>query len=295
MPRLIPSSSSSSTSRSLSLALSPSPLFSANLFFAFYCLSLPALLWPVKLSPLTKWLMTKVNSPSVLFFFFLFFFFKSSTADAAPCVSLSSKRFPSSWLMETWAAWSAKCICACKNFHHLLESQCDCKRGQEHALTGFFFSSPLQTASNLLPKPGPPGNQHPQDAGTAVGKIFFTWCWTAQQDTTWIQGRKLYINFNQSSLMSISIKEELAPWIKGPPPPTAQLWRVLKRGQFNRKKVIWSLVKDKTTQKCFSVIKLYPVVQYWQITTKQLWKCLRVLFLKLCWNEWEKWTNYFAI
>lgn len=51
--------------------------------------------------------------------------------------------------------------------------------GGEIELT--FFSSPsllllflpvlLQTASNLLPKPGPPGNQHPQDSGTAVGKM----------------------------------------------------------------------------------------------------------------------------
>lgn len=33
----------------------------------------------------------------------------------------------------------------------------------------FFY---FRTASNLPPKPGPPGNQHPQDPGTAVGKIF---------------------------------------------------------------------------------------------------------------------------
>lgn len=70
---------SSSQPPSLALSLSPSLLFSANQFFAFYCLSLPALLWPVKLSPLTKWLMTKVNPPSTPLSF---------TADSAPCVSL---------------------------------------------------------------------------------------------------------------------------------------------------------------------------------------------------------------
>lgn len=58
---------SSSSPQSPPLPSCPCPLllFSANwnLFFsAFYCLFLPALLWPVKLSPLTKWLMTKVNS-----------------------------------------------------------------------------------------------------------------------------------------------------------------------------------------------------------------------------------------
>lgn len=85
-----------------------------------------------------------------------------------------------------WAAWSAKCICACRNFRHALvvsaERRRDGERGQEHSgrnwLDFFFFFPPLfllllplQTASNLLPKPGPPGNQHPQDSGTEVGKM----------------------------------------------------------------------------------------------------------------------------
>lgn len=93
--------SSSSRSSSFALFLSPSLLFPANLFFAFYCLSLPALLWPVKLSPLTKWLMTKVNSPTTLYLSLL----------TLHLVDLSFQRFPSSGLMKTCAAWLQICLC----------------------------------------------------------------------------------------------------------------------------------------------------------------------------------------
>lgn len=78
-----------------SVSISPAPL-SANLFFAFYCLSLPALLWPVKLSPLTKWLMTKVNSPSLVL---------SVSAVSAPCAAL--KILIVSWTDENLAARSS--------------------------------------------------------------------------------------------------------------------------------------------------------------------------------------------
>lgn len=47
------------------------------------------------------------------------------------------------------------------------------KEGIKNTSAGYkynlFFNFP--TASNLPPKPGPPGNQHPLDPGTAVGKI----------------------------------------------------------------------------------------------------------------------------
>lgn len=100
--------------------------------------------------------------------------------DSAPCVSLSVK-ISIFWADENMGCMTGReCLSFVEMFHIKLwminvwqRRKCDRTRAHKNRrrLIAFHF----QTASNLLPKPGPPGNQHPHDPGTAVGKVFFTW------------------------------------------------------------------------------------------------------------------------
>lgn len=137
--------------------------------------------------------MTKVNPPSFLFFFhfllfgYLFIFFNLPLLTLHPVYLSLPKRFPSLCLDGNVGCMIGKMYLCLQKFSSCTrclgrESAWRWKRSgtfEENLSWLFFFPlshllpphSLLQTASNLLPKPGPPGNQHPQDSGTAVGKM----------------------------------------------------------------------------------------------------------------------------
>lgn len=138
----------------LALSLSLPLLVSANLFFAFYCLSLPALLWPVKLSPLTKWLMTKVNSPSSVL---------SVSAVSAPC---AAPKIFISWTDENPAARSSDFsfffFPACRR--KSANQSCDrinvpTDKGHDRTWCVFLFLNSLKSSTEARTswKPAPPG------------------------------------------------------------------------------------------------------------------------------------------
>lgn len=129
----------------------------ANLFFAFYCLSLPALLWPVKLSPLTKWLMTKVNSQLHTFI--------SHRCLCSSCVFFS-KDFHLFGLKKTGLHDLQKSDCVWSIPLNDCVSNAGCKaiKAADILNTAFFPSFKPASKSSI--------NQQPPEPGTSVGKIF---------------------------------------------------------------------------------------------------------------------------